>query len=218
MSYLPYCLLPDVRWFVTGHQQNRYPILKNAPFLKQNGLNRYAIGGPNGIQPLTVPVFHEDRNLPLPKVRINYSEKWVKDHKQAWQTAYGKSPFFEYYDYRFWALLDEQPETMETLIDGCNKLLFNNLKITASLEYVEIPEAQQSLIAHQLLSPFHQHADKLEIISYAQVFDTRYGFRTPLSALDLLFHLGPLAQAYFQQYQQVDALNEHSQASPDRTM
>lgn len=218
MTYLPYCLLPDVRWFVLGHQQNQYHVLKNAPFIKQNGLNRYAIGGPNGIQSLTVPVFHEDRNLPLPQVRINYSEKWVKDHKQAWQTAYGKSPFFEYYDYRFWALLDQQPETMETLIDGCNQLLFNNLKISNPIEYVEIPGAQQSFIAQQLLNPYQQKLETLDVISYAQVFDTKYGFRTPLSALDLLFHLGPLAQEYFQQYQPFTALHRHIPTSPNPKM
>jgi hypothetical protein len=218
MFNMPYCLFPDVRWFVAGNQQNQYPILKNAPFLKQNGHNRYAIGGPNGIQQLTVPVFHEDRNRPLPNVRINYSEKWVKDHKQAWQTAYGKSPFFEYYDYRFWALLDEQPETMETLIDGCNELLFSNLRIAQTPEYTEITNAQQSLIAQQLLAPYQQSIEKIEVIPYAQVFDTKYGFRTPLSALDLLFHLGPLSSEYFQQYPQVSALKGHNNALPGETM
>ena len=196
---LPYIILPPLHWFVVGCQQQQFPILLNAPFIKQNGANRYHIAAPNNIQPLTIPVHHEDRNRPLPQVRINYNQNWIKDHKQAWQTAYGKSPFFEYYDYRFWALLDEQPETMETLIDGCNELLFSNLRIAQTPEYTEITNAQQSLIAQQLLAPYQQSIEKIEVIPYAQVFDTKYGFRTPLSALDLLFHLGPLSSEYFQQ-------------------
>jgi hypothetical protein len=197
---LPYCLLPDVRWFLLGHQQQQFHILQNAPFQKQNGNNRYCIGGPNDIQPLSVPVHHEDRSLPLPQVRINYNQNWIKDHKQSWQTAYGKSPFFEYYDYRFWAVFDEKPSTMQDLIEGCNQVLFANLKIEQPPQYLTHDQAEKSLVAQQLLDPYQQAAQDLNLPPYPQVFETKFGFRSPLSAIDLLFNLGPLAQEYFQKH------------------
>ncbi|MFM7638568.1 MAG: WbqC family protein [Bacteroidota bacterium] len=202
---LPYTLLPDVRWFVIGLQQSQFSILQNAPFQKQNGHNRYAIGGPNNIQPLSVPVHHDDRNLPLPHVRINYNQNWIKDHKQAWQTAYGKSPFFEYYDYRFWAVFNEKPTTMQDLIEGCNQVLFTNLKINQQPQYSPAPEAEKSRIAQKLLTPYYQEYQTLTLPNYPQVFDTKFGFRSPLSAIDLLFNLGPLAPEYFQPFQQFQA-------------
>lgn len=198
--YLPYSLLPDVRWFAIGYQQQQYPILQNAPFIKQNGHNRYSIGGPNSIQPLSVPVYHDDRNLPLPQVRINYNQNWIKDHKQAWQTAYGKSPFFEYYDYRFWAVFDEKPTTMQDLIEGCNQVLFSNLKIQYPPQYIAHDQAEKSIIAQDLLAPYQQAAQDLNLPPYPQVFETKFHFRGPLSAIDLLFNLGPLVPEYFLQF------------------
>jgi hypothetical protein len=197
---LPYNLLPDVRWFILGQQQQQFPILQNAPFLKQNGSNRYTIAAANHLQSLTIPVHGEDRNLPLPQVRINYSENWLRTHKQAWQTAYGKSPFYEYYDYRFWALFDQQPPTMQTLIEGCHQLLFTNLKIPHTPQYLQEPGAEHSLIAQQTLAKFQEQSTKLSLTPYPQVFDAKFGFREPVSALDLLFNLGPTAQEYLQQY------------------
>lgn len=201
--YLPYCLLPDLRWFVVGHQQEAFTILQNAPFQKQNGLNRYFIGGPNDVQSLSVPVHHEDRNLPLPQVRINYNQNWIKDHKQAWQTAYGKSPFFEYYDYRFWAVFDEKPNTMQALIERCNDVLFKNLKMNLSPVYANVEGAEKSLRAQELTSQYQQSVSNLTLHAYSQVFETKFGFRWPLSAIDLLFNLGPLCGEYFERNTQI---------------
>lgn len=198
---LPYCILPEVRWFVIGCKQPQFRILKNAPFTKQHGFNRYAIGGPNSIQNLSVPLHQNDRNLPLTAVRINYSENWVKDHKNAWQTAYGKSPFFEYYDYRFWQILDDKPQTMGDLIEGFNEVLFNNLKISHPPLYKNEVGAEKSIITEQLLKPYEHTLELLTTPGYPQVFETKFGFRSPLSAIDLLFNLGPLAVDYFSKSQ-----------------
>jgi hypothetical protein len=36
------------------------------------------------------------------------------------------------------------------------------------------------------------------VVPYPQVFDSRHGFRADVSALDLLFNLGPEAEDYWQ--------------------
>lgn len=159
------------------------PITNLAPFSALNKPNRYNIAGPNNIQTLTVPITQDDKHNPLTQVRINYNENWIRDHKHAWQTAYGKSPFFEYYDYRFWSILDAQPVMLADLIYPWNQLLFAQLGLN-SFESTS-KEIQQNII---------------QIKPYPQVFDVKFGFRSEVSGIDLLFNQGPLAKEYLSQY------------------
>jgi hypothetical protein len=159
------------------------PITNLAPFSALNKPNRYNIAGPNNIQTLTVPITQDDKHNPLTQVRINYNENWIRDHKHAWQTAYGKSPFFEYYDYRFWSILDVQPVMLSDLIYPWNQLLFAQLGLN-SFESTS-KEIQQNII---------------QIKPYPQVFDVKFGFRGEVSGIDLLFNQGPLAKEYLSQY------------------
>ena len=159
------------------------PITNLAPFSALNKPNRYNIAGPNNIQTLTVPITQDDKHNPITQVRINYNENWIRDHKHAWQTAYGKSPFFEYYDYRFWSILDVQPVMLSDLIYPWNQLLFTQLGLSSFDSTSK--EIQQNII---------------QIKPYPQVFDIKFGFRNEVSGIDLLFNQGPLAKEYLSQY------------------
>jgi hypothetical protein len=159
------------------------PISNLPPFSALNKPNRYNIAGPNNIQTLTVPITQDDKHNPITQVRINYNENWIRDHKHAWQTAYGKSPFFEYYDYRFWSILDAQPVMLSDLIYPWNQLLFTQLGLSSFDSTSK--EIQQNII---------------QIKPYPQVFDVKFGFRNEVSGIDLLFNQGPLAKEYLSQY------------------
>ncbi|GDX49237.1 hypothetical protein LBMAG26_00960 [Bacteroidota bacterium] len=159
------------------------PIRSLPSFSKLNNPNRYKIAGPNNIQSLTVPITQDDKHNSISQVRINYNENWIKDHKYAWQTAYGKSPFFEYYDYRFWSILDAQPVMLSDLLHPWNQLLFVQLGLSAVESTSK--EIQQNII---------------QIKPYPQVFDVKFGFRSDVSGIDLLFNQGPLAKEYLSQY------------------
>lgn len=166
-----------------SNSAGREPINNLPPFSALNKPNRYNIAGPNNIQTLTVPITQDDKHKPITQVRINYNENWIRDHKHAWQTAYGKSPFFEYYDYRFWSILDAQPVMLSDLIYPWNQLLFAQLGF--------IPFASTSTEIQQNI---------IQIKSYPQVFDVKFGFRSEVSGIDLLFNQGPLAKEYLSQY------------------
>jgi hypothetical protein len=112
----------------------------------------------------------------------------MKDHKNAWQTAYGKSPFFEYYDYRFWSILDTQPTFLLDLVVPWNQLLFDKLGL---LQLSTNNTANQTSEIQQ---------NQFSILQYPQVFDVKFGFRSEVSAIDLLFNQGPLAKEYLSQY------------------
>jgi len=166
-----------------SNSAGREPINNLPPFSALNKPNRYNIAGPNNIQTLTVPITQDDKHKPITQVRINYNENWIRDHKHAWQTAYGKSPFFEYYDYRFWSILDAQPVMLADLIYPWNQLLFAQLGL--------IPFASTSTEIQQNI---------IQIKPYPQVFDLKFGFRSEVSGIDLLFNQGPLAKEYLSQY------------------
>ena len=166
-----------------SNSAGREPINNLPPFSALNKPNRYNIAGPNNIQTLTVPITQDDKHNPITQVRINYNENWIRDHKHAWQTAYGKSPFFEYYDYRFWSILDAHPVMLADLIYPWNQLLFAQLGL--------IPFASTSTEIQQNI---------IQIKPYPQVFDLKFGFRSEVSGIDLLFNQGPLAKEYLSQY------------------
>jgi hypothetical protein len=178
-------LLPSIQSIVDGICGiEEIPHITSLPsFSALNKPNRYNIAGPNNIQTLTVPITQDDKHNPITQVRINYNENWIRDHKHAWQTAYGKSPFFEYYDYRFWSILDAQPVMLADLIYPWNQLLFAQLGL--------IPFASTSTEIQQNI---------IQIKPYPQVFDLKFGFRSEVSGIDLLFNQGPLAKEYLSQY------------------
>ena len=97
-------------------------------------------------------------------------------------------------------MFDEKPTTMQDLIEGCNQVLFANLKIEQPPQYLTHDLAEKSIIAQSLLAPYQQAAQDLNLPPYPQVFETKFHFRGPLSAIDLLFNLGPLVSEYFLQF------------------
>jgi len=89
-------LFPNISWFLHAHKLNQFLIDQNPRFLQNKFLNKFAIPGPNQIQTLIIPVLAESKNGTYDAVKIDYSPKWIREHKNALQTAYGKSPFFEF--------------------------------------------------------------------------------------------------------------------------
>ena len=148
------------------------------------------IAGPNQIQTLIVPMIASTKSEDFYKVQIDYSQKWVREHKNALQTAYGKSPFFEYYDYRIFDIFDQQ-------IPELSQLNQSLLALTTKLVGLENIEFSQ-LINDDTTLIFN--SDKMETPTpeFSQVFDAKFGFRPNVSILDLLFNLGPLCKDYFQ--------------------
>ena len=182
-------LFPNLSWFIYACKNNQFLIDENPRFLQNKFLNKFAIPGPNQIQSLIIPVLAETKNGDFDSVKIDYSQKWIREHKNALQTAYGKSPFFEYYDYRIFNIYDQQIEHLSHL----NHLLFNNMRQWIGLQNIQIVFAN-----NQDIALFDSRNNEIEIPEYNQVFHEKFGFRPQVSILDLLFNQGPLAKEYFQ--------------------
>ena len=144
---------------------------------KQTERNRCFIATANGTQMLTVPVSVPEKTdgfITTGEIRISDHGNWRHLHWNALSSAYGMSPFFDYY------ADDIKPfftEKWEFLADY-------NLSITKKM--IELLGGED--IIRQKTIRFS--SDK-ETKPYYQTFQKRHGFIPNLSVLDLLSNEGP---------------------------
>jgi len=142
-------------------------------YVKQTIRNRCTIAMPDGPANLIIPVEAASSHVPIRDIRISEHGQWRHHHWNALRTAYGKSPFFEYYADDF--ALFYQSRTHDFLID------FNAALHEVICGLIDIDQD----VAPQ------QRRD-----TYYQVFAQRLGFLPDLSIVDLLFNMGPEAIFY----------------------
>ena len=191
MNHLPE-IFPNIQWFISAYQNKELNLLSEFPNSLFKFTNKYTIAGPNQLQILTVPLIAHTKSDSFQKVQIDYTQKWIKEHKNAMQTAYGKSPFFEYYDYRIFDIFDQN---IIELSEFNQKLLELLLKLIG-LNDISIKTADYQ----ENIEIFSQNNSQNFVPEYTQVFEDRFGFRPQVSILDLLFNQGPLCKEYFESF------------------
>jgi len=149
-------------------------------FQKQTQLSQYDIMGANGPLKLSVPTVKASRKGLYSEVLIDSSSDWQLEHWKSISSAYLKSPFFQYYDYkleilykdRFKSLLDFNCAAFE-VVSKCLKLDKEyKLDSKTDIYYKDFLQSHET---------------------YPQVFDHKHAFQQNLSILDLIFNLGPEA-------------------------
>ncbi len=187
-----------VQWYQQLYRSECVYIDRNERWQKQTIRNRCYIATANGVQALSVPIVHkapslyrEGRGGSLTSdIRISDHGKWRREHWNALQSAYGESPFFDYY------ADDIRPfftEKWEFLFD------FNLAIIHKMCELLDIeapsnlpPEGEASITQHP--SPLNHQPSTFT--PYYQVYQQKHGFLPNLSILDLLFNMGNEAILY----------------------
>jgi hypothetical protein len=173
---LPPYLFPPVSWFLQGLKMGKIQVAMGGNFEKQTFRSRYTIAGPNDIQMLSVPVVHGGSRL-LAETHISSQNPWVKEHIRAITTAYGNAPFFEFYD--------TEIKSLSSLIVNSIECLHRQLQCPVPLVFVD----EWRFLEPEIPTPV-----------YPQVFEDRHGFRPEVSALDLLFNLGPEVSDYWDDF------------------
>jgi WbqC-like protein family len=165
------------------------------PYHKMSFRNRCLIAGAHDIISLSIPLLNgRNQNLPMKDVLISNQEKWQARHFKSIQSAYNRSPFFEYYKHEM-AVIYQQP--FDRLADWnlyCLNWLKEKMKWTAEIRITDkvIPfggERFDDLRSFTLPKNYAQWTP----VKYRQVFEERTGFFPNLSVLDLLFNAGPEA-------------------------
>lgn len=91
-----------VQWYQKLNRFDTIYIERCESFVKQTYRNRCVIATTNGLQTLSIPVEHtqekgEDSSRQITDIRISNHGNWRHLHWNALMSAYGDSPFFDYY-------------------------------------------------------------------------------------------------------------------------
>ena len=195
-----------IQWY---QKLNRFDICyleSHDNYIKQTYRNRCNIAMTNGVQTLSIPVEKYDGlKCPMKDVRISDHANWRHLHWNALLSAYGESPFFEYYAddllpffVKKWEFLFDF--NLEIMMKICELLdIQPTLRQTSTYMNVDERDAQMLDVMdmRDAIRPKHPLPDdSFQPRKYYQVYDHKHGFLPNLSILDLLMNEGNEAVLY----------------------
>ncbi len=159
--------------------------------------HRYTIAGTRGPLQLTVPVGHiwsAGRQPPSPltwdDIPLSTHNLWWDKHRVALESAYGRTPYFEFYIDRLLPLISaDTPErypSVSSLVRAANAI-------------VE-PILMLNHFRTQSASAATNTRGESATIRYPQIREDSLGFIPGLSVLDLIFNVGPEAPLYIRSW------------------
>lgn len=164
------------------------PVTDNALFDKRRKeIHRYTIADVNGQLTLTLPIVkpHGIPKATWRDVKVSDHGQWWHVHRVSLESAYGRTPFFEFYIDRF------RPFISSETVDRFSSVLDLNIAIEKEIEnLLLLPdsdiEVSSTILQDRLATP-------IETTPYWQPRQEKLGFISGLSILDLIFCLGPEA-------------------------
>jgi hypothetical protein len=193
--------LPSLEYFAALLKYDYVYIEAYEYFQKQSYRNRCYIRAANKVDMLSVPVLDGRRKVLIRDIRIDYQQGWLKDHWRAITSAYGKSPFFEYYAPYFEQIFFKKHTFLYDLnwelLTKCLDLLQIRSKIKSTSLYAKDPDLKYV----DLRSGIHPKKNYLNnkiyrALPYVQNFGSE--FVPNLSIVDLLFCQGVDARQYLE--------------------
>lgn len=195
-----------VQWYQKLNRYENIVIEQHDNFIKQTYRNRCVIATTQGLQALTIPVERpSDARLDktqLKDICISDHGNWRHLHWKALLSAYGESPFFEYYaddirpffEKKWKYLLDFNMEINQKMME---LLDIEKGSLSLSNEYSSYEGDCDTVDFREVIRPKHPGEDKeWQPKKYYQVYQQKFGFQPNLSILDLLFNEGNEAVYY----------------------
>ncbi len=190
-----------VQWY---QKLNRYGLClleRHDHFVKQTYRNRCLIATTAGTQALTVPTEHgESTKCSMADMRVSDHGNWRHLHWNALLSAYGESPFFEYYADDLRPFFEQRWESLFDFNLAITHKLCELLDIRPNLQLTDHYADASELGADDFrdaIRPKKPLPDpSFEPTPYYQVYQQKHGFQPNLSILDLLFNEGNEAIFY----------------------
>ncbi len=195
--YLNTAYWAPVSYYTAMYRHGGAVIEQYDSYIKQTYRNRCKIVAAQGVQLLTVPV--EKPSTPhalMRDIRISDHGNWRHLHASAIASAYGSSPFYEYYaddinhfyEQHYDFLLDYNMAQIECV---CSWLGIE-LDVVRSESFVE-RDTTNIVDLRDAIHPKHPNESLIAPYvpqPYYQVFAAKHGFVADASILDLLCNMG----------------------------
>lgn len=188
---LPPRLCGGIELYVRAWAAGSYAMDWDTAFDKRDkATHRFTIADTRGRLDLTVPIARPaSSRCRWSEIGVSTHGAWWDVHRVALESAYGRTPYFEFYIDRFLPMLtvgvtDRYPRLCD-LASAWDEQIADILGLTRD-DAREATEHDSRL----------KEAADLQILPYRQVRASRLGFLPGLSVLDLIFNLGPESQIY----------------------
>lgn len=157
---------------------------------RQKSTHRCHIADTHGELMLTVPIVKPDncRQATWNNIEVSTHGQWWNVHKTALFSAYGRTPFFEFYFDRFLQFFQhrngEEKESLMSLDCGIDAIIRDILSIDSNVIY------QLSDNFTDIKDYRNDNFVLATAVEYYQVRSQELGFIPNLSVLDLIFNMG----------------------------
>ena len=192
-----------IQWYQKLNRYDECLIERHESFIKQTYRNRMLIPTTNGPLSLTIPTNH-NTSLAMKDIRISDHANWRHVHWNALLSAYGESPFFEYYqddirpfyEKKYEFLFDFNMEITEKMIE----LLDIRPKISITNEYIQNEELKVKSEEFNGLANHKVQSSNLKVQSkeVQSIADFREAIRPKKPLPDAEFE----SKRYYQVYEQ----------------
>jgi hypothetical protein len=199
-AWLSSAYLAPVDYYMCLARFDEIIIEQHCNYIKQTYRNRCRIASANGLQVLSIPVERTGSAKCLTKdLRISDHGNWRHLHWNAIVSAYNSTPFFEYYEDDFRPFYERKFEFLFDFNETLRELVCRLIDIEPKISYT----SSYGISGDNILNPDSCENDFRELIHpkknsvhrtfkpYYQVFDSKFGFQSGLSIIDLLFNMGP---------------------------
>lgn len=181
--------LPPISEFRKLIGKDEVQISLAQPFRKMSFHNRAIIASSNGLINLSVPVIGgREVKGPIKEIRIDNSQPWQIRQWRTITSAYGRSPWFEFFGPSLEPFFEKQYEYLAEWNIDMLKWIINVAGMPVKLE---ILQNEGDLLKNQIKTSNYREVEFTEGLKpYTQVFQDRIGFHANLSVIDLLFNEG----------------------------
>jgi hypothetical protein len=189
-SLMPF---PSISWWTSILPAHQISWDRAEHFVKMSTRNRYHIAGAEGRLTLSIPLAKgRDQRAAMGDILIFNKDNWQVNHWRTLESAYRRSPYYEFYEH---SLLELYSRPYEKLTDfslasihwTMRLLRLHPVEVITDVYIKDYPEGVDLRSYHPLKQ------GNAAFLPYTQVFQERTGFLSDLSILDLLFCEGPMA-------------------------
>jgi hypothetical protein len=190
MIVLPSVYFGNIEYFYLLYANTEAQIDVHETYQKQTYRSRCEILSSNGKMSLSIPVIRpHGKDSLMNEIKISNAENWRKDHKKAIESAYRRTPYYEFYEEKIFQILEQDHELLIELNNELTLFILEKIGLTIKVSMTKSSPILAGYDYRIALNPKKETGFKTH--RYIQTFEERHGFVPNLSILDLLFNEGP---------------------------